>query len=99
MKKIDLTKFGPVVSDKEVGQTIYSLIKEAVKDNGTAEVELGSIKSMATFCAKQIFGNLYLELGASNFFEKILLKNANTDLRIIIKIGIEHALKDNGKDD
>jgi hypothetical protein len=47
---------------------------------------------MATFCAKQVFGNLYLELGPSDFFEKIRISNANDDIRTIIKIGIQHAV-------
>lgn len=94
MKKIDLSQYGPVISDKEVGNSIYKLIKDSIRQGESIEIDLSSIKSMATFCAKQIFGNLYVELGASDFFDKILLKNASTDIRVIIKIGIEHALTD-----
>ena len=92
MKTINLDTYGPVISDKEIGQKIYLLIKEEAAKGDQVEIDLKSIKSMATYCAKQIFGNLYIELTPSVFFNNILLKNANNDVRSIIKIGIQHAL-------
>lgn len=91
MKQISLGAFGPVISDKEVGHKIYQMIKKEVSSD-QVELDLMGIQSMATFCAKQVFGNLYLELGSAAFFEKIQIKNANDDVKSIIKIGIQHAL-------
>ena len=50
---------------------------------------------MATFCAKQIFGKLYVDLGSENFFERIEILNASDDLKSIIKIGIQSAIQEN----
>jgi hypothetical protein len=52
---------------------------------------------MATFNAKQIFGKLYLELGANEFFEKLEIKNASDDLKLIIRLGIQSAIDDFNK--
>lgn len=95
MKIIDLSKYGPIVSDKEVGNEIYLSLKKGLKDGNSISVDLVGIHSMATFCAKQIFGNLYVELGAKTFFDKILLLNANNDLKAIIQIGIQDAIEEN----
>lgn len=94
MRTLKLSEFGPVISDKEIGQKIYSLIKNEVMAGNSVEVDLEPIKSMATYCAKQIFGNLYVELGSKKFFEMVLLKNANNDIKTIVNIGIQHALTD-----
>jgi hypothetical protein len=94
MKTIDLKKYGPIISSKTIGEEIYDQIKKELEMNIKVVIELGSIRSMATFCAKQIFGKLYLELGSKGFFEKIELKGADNDLKTIIQIGIQHALRD-----
>jgi len=94
MRTINLDSYGPVISDKEIGQKIYLLIKAEAAKGEQVEVDLKAIKSMATYCAKQIFGNLYVELSPTVFFNNILLKNANNDVRSIIKIGIQHAIND-----
>jgi hypothetical protein len=91
MKKISLESYGPIISDKEVGSKIYQIIKNELSSD-QIELDLKGVQSMATFCAKQVFGNLYLELGPSDFFEKIRISNANDDIRTIIKIGIQHAV-------
>src|SRR5215217_1629736 len=96
MKTISLDKYGPIISDKIKGEEIYNLLVQATKDNSsTVEVDLKSIKSMATFNAKQIFGRLYISLGAEKFFQKIRLSNTSDDVKLIIKIGIQNALEDN----
>src|SRR5690348_2824475 len=97
MKKFDLKDFGPVISDKDVGATIYGIIKKDIDAGEILEIDLANIKSMATYCAKQIFGNLYVELGPHKFYEVILIKNASNDLKTIINIGIQHALKEVNK--
>lgn len=94
MKIIDLNKFGPIVSSKSVGQEIFDLINKELSENENVTIILNEIKSMATFCAKQIFGRLYVNLGSKSFFERITIKGADNDLRTIIQIGIQHALED-----
>lgn len=91
MKVLELKNYGPIISDRKTGDEIYLMIKKAIGESPVS-VNLKQIKSMATFCAKQIFGKLYVELGAKVFFEKIEIKGASEDLKTIIKIGIQSAL-------
>lgn len=91
---IDLTEYGPIISDKETGEEIYNKINEVLNSHHKIIINLESILSMATFCAKQIFGKLYLELSPTLFFERIKIQNANDDIKLIINMGIHSALND-----
>jgi hypothetical protein len=95
MIKIVLDDFGPIISDRDTGEEIYNLIKKGLEKDDVS-VDLSNIKSMATFCAKQIFGKLYVENGAATFFDKLEIKNASDDLKTIIKIGIKSAIDEVG---
>lgn len=92
----DLKIYGPLISDKKVGEEILKQIEILLEKNDKITIDFKSITSMATFCAKQIFGKLYLSLGPESFFERIKFINTNDDLKIIIKMGIQNAL-DNSK--
>lgn len=94
MKTLSLNSYGPIISDKSVGEKIFWSIYHILETNEPVTVDLGAIKSMATFNAKQIFGQLYVKLGASSFFQKVKLQNVTDDLKIIIQIGIQNALED-----
>ncbi|WBX78304.1 STAS-like domain-containing protein [Tenacibaculum ovolyticum] len=94
MKNINLDDFGPIISTKESGDKILKLVTENLKNNNKVSVDLKKIRSMATFCAKQIFGKLYVTLGAEKFFEDIEIINASDDLKSIIKIGIQSAIQE-----
>ncbi len=94
MKSISLDEYGPIISNKESGDKILNLITDSLKTNNEICVDLGKIRSMATFCAKQIFGKLYVSLGAEKFFESIEIVNASDDLKSIIKIGIQSAIQE-----
>ena len=94
MRNISLDDFGPIISTKESGNKILNLITDNLKANNEISVDLGKIRSMATFCAKQIFGKLYVSLGAEKFFERIEIVNASDDLKSIIKIGIQSAIQE-----
>lgn len=94
MNSVNLNKYGPIISDKILGDEIYNLLQASVVKYDCTSVDLSAIKSMATFNAKQIFGRLYIELGSSKFFEKLRFVNASEDLKIIIQIGIQNALED-----
>ncbi len=91
---IYLEKFGPIISDKRVGEDIYNQIIEILKSKNEVIVDLDGIISMATFCAKQIFGKLYIELGSEKFFSDVKIKNANNDIKMIINMGINNALEE-----
>lgn len=91
MKTVSLNQYAPIISDEQIGEEIYKVINDALS-NDTVTVDFEGVKSMATFCAKQIFGQLYKSLGPESFYEKILIKNANEDLKVIIRMGIVSAL-------
>jgi len=93
MKTINLDKYSPLISSQEVGEEIHSFLLKQLDKHEVVEVNLGSIKTMATFCAKQIFGQLYVSLSAEKFFERIKLINVNEDLQMIIRLGILSAIK------
>lgn len=92
--KVELKKYGPIISDKEVGSEIYEIIAVKLEKGQSLEIDFSNIISMATFCAKQIFGKLYIELGAEKFFDDIKFQNVNDDLKIIIKMGIQSAIEE-----
>lgn len=92
--KIELKKYGLIISDQDSGKVIYEKIKQEILVHGKCIVDFQDVKSMATYNAKQIFGKLYLDLGSNDFFEKIEIKNASEDLKLIIRLGIQSALED-----
>jgi hypothetical protein len=92
--EIKLVQYGPIISDKAIGDEIYSKISDALAKKESVTIDFTGIKSMATFCAKQIFGRIYLELTPTVFFEKLILKNALEDVKLIIKIGIQNAIEE-----
>lgn len=95
--RIDLNKYGTIISDQESGVNIYNEIKNVLDSNENCIVDCSDVKSMATYNAKQIFGKLYLELGSESFFEKIEIRTASEDLRLIIMLGIQSAIEDSEK--
>lgn len=90
---VDLKKWGPVISDREIGEEVYNAIKAQLQ-NGSVSIDFKDVISMATYNAKQIFGKLYIELGAEKFFKSIEMRNVNQDLKLIIKMGIESAIEE-----
>lgn len=93
--KVKISSFGPIISDKVIGSKIYSEISSSLKEKEIIDVDFVGVVSMATFCAKQIFGKLYIEMGADSFFERIKFLNVSEDLQIIIKMGIQSAIEEN----
>jgi hypothetical protein len=94
MMNLELKKYGLIISDQESGEKIYNEVKKQLTNSNKCIIDFVDVKSMATFNAKQIFGKLYLELGSQEFFEKIEIKNASDDLRLIIRLGIQSAIED-----
>jgi hypothetical protein len=92
--KVKINSFGYIISDKAIGSKIYSEISSSLKDKEVINIDFIGVVSMATFCAKQIFGRLYIEMGADSFFERIKFLNVSDDLKIIIKMGIHSAIEE-----
>ncbi len=92
MITIQLNEFAPVISDEQTGLSIYSSIKEALSKTDIVIIDMTEVKSMATFCSKQIFGSLYKELGPTSFYSRLQIKNANDDIKVIIRMGIVSSL-------
>jgi hypothetical protein len=90
---IDLGEYGNAIVDTTTGDEIYVRLKHMLGTHEVVEVNLKRIVTMATFCAKQVFGRLYIELGPEVFFKRILLKDSSNELRYIITTGIKNALK------
>ncbi|MDD2577072.1 MAG: STAS-like domain-containing protein [Bacteroidales bacterium] len=90
MKTIDLSIYSPIISEQKISATILNNIKDTLKEEDIITIDMSGIKSMATFCAKQIFGGLYKELGSENFFKRIEIKNATDNVKTIIIISIEN---------
>lgn len=94
MNMVSLQDFAPIISDRQAGEKIYQLIKDFRPESAVVNVDMKDIKSMATFCAKQIFGRLYLELTPSVFYDNIRIINATDDIKLIIKLGIQSAISE-----
>ena len=94
MTTISLNQYAPIISDDTIGEEIFTAISNALSAD-TVTVDFDGVKSMATFCAKQIFGRLYKSLGPESFYTKIWIKNANEEIKVIIRMGIVSALNQN----
>lgn len=94
MTTIDLSSYGPIISDRNTGEVIYKMIVEKNPRENKIGINLKGIVSMATYSAKQIFGRLYIELGADLFYKNIALENVSDDVLFLIKLGIKHALRE-----
>lgn len=94
METISLNKYAPLITRRELGEEIYSLIRNGLDKSDQVEVSMTHIVSMTTFCAKQIFGRLYVELGREEYRRRIHLVNLSDDVNFIIRIGITNAVKE-----
>lgn len=94
MDTIHVNQFGSVITDKEVGAKILHLSREKIDADGVVKIDLTGILTMATYCAKQIFGSLYVQLGPEGFFRKVSISNASDDVKALIQMGILSALQE-----
>lgn len=94
MVTVNLNKYAPLITRKELGNEIYSLIKKGLDEDKDVNVHMGNIVSMTTFCAKQIFGRLYVELGREAYLNRVHLIDISEDVNFIIRIGITNAVKE-----
>lgn len=92
---INVSDFGTLISDKDVGNQILDRINNELSKNDFVVIDFENVITMATYSAKQIFGHLFVKLMPPDFFNKIKFKNLTEDLEVAIQIGIESALNDN----
>ncbi len=91
---IKIADFTISITNEQQGEEILKKINIELSKNETVEIDFKGIIAMTTFCAKQIFGNLYVKLSPSIFFKRIKLLNVSDDLKLIINQGIESAVND-----
>ena len=92
MKTIDLTQYAPVFSNEEIGKNVFDKILTAL-DTDDVLIDMSGIKTMATCCAKQVFGELYKKLGSENFYNRITIKGASDNVKVIIRLGIKYVIE------
>lgn len=92
MKILSLKQYTPAITSPSKADELYNLIKDNNPIKNVIIIDLDGIETMTTQCAKIIFGQLYIELGADVFYQNIELKNCSEGLQIVIEFGIEHAL-------
>ena len=90
--ELKLEKYGQIISDDELGKKIASHINDLLNKNSKVIIDFSGVQSMATYNAKQIFGELYLKLGSEDFFKRIQLKNISSNLEYIIRLGIQDSI-------
>lgn len=94
MATYNLNNYSPLITKKDLGEEIYQQIRDMLKVNDQIDVEMGQIVSMTTFCAKQIFGRLYVELGREEYKRRVHLINPSEDVYFIIRIGVTNAVRE-----
>lgn len=88
-KTISLKHYAPVISDKEIGAEILTNIRNLNPRDNVVYISMMGIISLTTFCAKQIFGSLYEELGETLYRSNIHITDTTPDIDLIIDMGLE----------
>lgn len=65
---ISLLKYAPVISTKEQGEKLLAEINAQSPSDNRITIDFFRILTMTTFVAKQVFGQLYKDLGKEFFF-------------------------------
>lgn len=92
---LKIEKYSAVIANNEIGKSIYGdLLSLINRDEENIVLDFEGISVMTTFCAKQIFGKLYLDLGGEKFYSIFSFKNVSEDLKIIIQNSIQDAVDD-----
>jgi hypothetical protein len=81
-----------VLAEPAVADQIFEDVMNLIKTEKTVEINFEGVKTMTTICGQKIFGRLYVELGGTDYFEKIKLLNHDDHLKIMIRKGIEDSL-------
>lgn len=94
MNTIIIKEYGTIISDEDLGNRIFDAINKCIESDGAVTIDMQGVKTMATFCAKQIFGKLCKKLGQSVFFEKVTIISATERIKTSIRVGILSALNE-----
>ena len=94
MTTVNLQSYAPIINDPSKGEEILNKIKSCDPSKNVVTVDFIGIVSMTTFCAKQIFGTLFKELGSETFLKNIIIKNASDDVYLVIKLGLEGTINE-----
>ena len=89
-----MNRFKSIVTRKSDGEEVYNDIKSHLANGETIVVDFSGIDTMTTYFAKQVFGKLYMELGAEEFANKICFEKQNMtdDVELVLRIGITGAI-------
>jgi hypothetical protein len=71
---------------------IYAAIKKILEKEDKVQIDFSNILTITPFFAKQVFGKLYLELGARQFYTCVDIINATTEIELLIKVEIQNAI-------
>lgn len=96
-KSFSFEDYAPSLSDNLIAESIYSEIQKLDPLHNQITIDFAGLIAMTTVCAKNIFGKLYIELGAAIFNKNMILKNAEESIRIVMKWGITKAIEENSK--
>nr|WP_195366241.1 STAS-like domain-containing protein [[Eubacterium] tenue] len=91
---LSISKFGEMLSTRDIGAIIRKEIILSIKNKETITVDFEGVKQMTHSCADEIFGKLAIEIGMSNLMNYINIKNANETISTIIKYVIARRLSD-----
>ena len=89
-----MNRFRSVVMKKSDGESVYQEIKNHVDNGDVVLIDFTGIDTMTTYFAKQVFGRLYIEMGAEKFSESIKFERERmtNDVELVLKIGITGAI-------
>lgn len=92
--RLQMNRFKSIVTRKSDGEEVYTEIRKHLDDGDTIVVDFSGIDTMTTYFAKQVFGKLYVEMGAEQFneFVKFEKRNMSDDVELVLKIGISGAV-------
>lgn len=92
--RLQMNRFKSIVTRKSDGDAVYSEIKAHLNNGEKIIVDFSGIDTMTTYFAKQVFGKLYMELGAEDFSNQISFEkhNMSADVELVLRIGISGAI-------
>lgn len=91
---LKMDRFKSIVTRKSNGDEVYNEIKNQINSGSVVVVDFSGIDTMTTYFAKQVFGRLYVELGAEVFSQSIKFEKSKMtdDVELVLRIGITGAI-------
>ena len=89
-----MNRFKSIVTRKSDGEEVYNEIQGHLDNGDTIIVDFSEIDTMTTYFAKQVFGRLYVEMGAETFNSRVQFErlHMSDDVELVLRIGISGAL-------